>query len=106
MEAILARIGSRAHGVVTRAQLLGAGVTHVAGSKRVDCRWPEFQVTVELDSYRFHNSRHSWEADRRREREAYARGDSFRRYTYGDVFEDATQMLRELGGLLAPARSA
>ena len=53
-----------------------------AGGRRVDCRWPEQRLTVELDSYRFHNSRHSWEQDRRREREARARGDEFRRYTY------------------------
>ena len=30
---------------------------------------------------------YSWEQDHRREREAYARGDQFRRYTWGDVFE-------------------
>ncbi len=71
-----------------------------AGAKRVDCRWPEHNLTVELDSYRFHNSRHSWEADRRREREAYARGDEFRRYTWGDVFEDPRTTLGELRPLL------
>jgi very-short-patch-repair endonuclease len=71
-----------------------------AGGRRVDCRWPEQQLTVELDSYRFHNSRHSWEQDRRREREARARGDEFRRYTYGDVFEDPRFMLSELRSLL------
>jgi hypothetical protein len=67
-----------------------------AGTKRVDCRWPEHHLTVELDSYRFHNSRHAWEQDRRREREAHARGDDFRRYTYGDVTEDPRLMLAEL----------
>ena len=51
---------------------------------------------MELDSYRFHNSRHAWEQDRRREREARARGDDFRRFTYGDVFEAPKQMLSEL----------
>ena len=40
-----------------------------ASGRRVDCRWPEFRLTVELDSYTFHNSRYSWEQDRRRERE-------------------------------------
>ena len=68
----------------------------VAGTKRVDCRWPERKLTVELDSYRFHNSRHSWEQDRVREREARRRGDDFRRYTYGDVVEDPRAMLVEL----------
>jgi putative AbiEi antitoxin of type IV toxin-antitoxin system len=74
-----------------------------AGGRRVDCRWPEQRLTVELDSYRYHSSRHAWEQDRRREREARARGDEFRRYTWGDVFEGRTLMLRELRALL-PAR--
>ena len=71
-----------------------------AGTFRVDCRWEDPPLTVELDSYRFHNSRHSWEQDRRREREARAREDDFRRYTYGDVCEDTRHMLRELRSLL------
>jgi hypothetical protein len=71
-----------------------------ADGRRVDCRWPEHKLTVELDSYRFHNSRHAWEQDRRREREAHARGDDFRRYTPYDVFDAPEQMLAELRGLL------
>lgn len=71
-----------------------------AGGHRVDCRWPEHRLTVELDGFRFHNSRHSWEQDHRREREAYARGDDFRRYTYGDVYEQPAAMLNELSCLL------
>jgi Transcriptional regulator, AbiEi antitoxin len=71
-----------------------------AGSKRVDCRWPQHNLTVELDSYRYHSSRHAWELDRRREREAHARGDDFRRYTRDDVFEEPEPMLAELRGLL------
>jgi len=67
----------------------------VRGSKRVDCHWPG--LTVELDGYRFHNSRHSWKQDRIREREARARGDEFRRYGWDDLPEPA---LRELGQLL------
>jgi very-short-patch-repair endonuclease len=77
-----------------------------AGGRRVDCRWPEHRLTVELDGYRFHNSRHSWEQDRRREREARARGDEFRRYSYADVMEESTFMLDEMGGLVASAEPA
>jgi very-short-patch-repair endonuclease len=78
-----------------------------AGGHRVDCRWPERRLTVELDSYRFHNSRHAWEQDRRREREARARGDELRRYTWADVHEEPDGMLAELRRLLAwhPNRS-
>jgi hypothetical protein len=67
-----------------------------AGGRYVDCRWPDHHLTVELDSYTYHSSRYAWEQDRRREREAYARGDDFRRYTYGDVFERPERMLAEL----------
>jgi very-short-patch-repair endonuclease len=70
----------------------------------VDCRWPERRLTVELDGYRYHHSRHAWEQDRRREREARARGDEFRRYTYGDVFDDPRFMLAELRALLSHRR--
>ena len=71
-----------------------------AGHRRVDCRWPQHHLTVELDGYRYHSSRHAWEHDRRREREAFARGDDFRRYTYGDVFEQPRPMLAELRAVL------
>jgi very-short-patch-repair endonuclease len=85
--------------------LRGAGLplpvtNRPAGGRRVDCRWVEERLTVELDGYRYHSSRHAWELDRRREREAYARGDQFRRYTYGDVFEHPARMLAELGSVL------
>jgi very-short-patch-repair endonuclease len=72
-----------------------------AGNRYVDCRWPDHRLTVELDSYRYHNSRHSWEQDRRREREAYARGDHFRRFTYDDVTERGAAVVAELRPLLA-----
>jgi predicted transcriptional regulator of viral defense system len=57
----------------------------VTDGRRIDCRWPQHRLTVELDGYRYHRSRHAWELDRRREREARARGDDFRRYTWGDI---------------------
>jgi very-short-patch-repair endonuclease len=76
-----------------------------ASGRYVDCRWPDHNLTVELDSYRYHNTRHAWERDRRREREAYARGDQFRRFTYGDVTERPQSVLAELRPLLTPPES-
>lgn len=76
----------------------------IAGSKRVDCRWPEHRITVELDSFRYHASRHAWEQDRLRDREARGRGDQIIRYTYGDVYERPAQVLRELRSVLADPR--
>jgi very-short-patch-repair endonuclease len=71
-----------------------------AGGRRIDCRWPEHRLTVELDGYRYHRSRHAWERDRRREREARARGDDFRRFTYGDI-DEPRAVLAELSAVLS-----
>ena len=72
----------------------------VASGRRVDARWPDHKLTVELDGFRFHNSRHAWEQGLQREREARKRGDEFRRYSYADVFEDSSYMRADLRRLL------
>jgi hypothetical protein len=78
----------------------------IAGGRRVDCRWPQHKLTAELNTYRFHNSRHSWEQDYEREREAHARKDTHRRFTYADVLEDPRYMLSELRELLTEEEPA
>jgi len=74
----------------------------VAGTHRVDCRWPDHRLTVELDSYTYHHSRHAWEQDRRRERRPAPVADDLRRYTYGDVFDTPRLMLAELRAAADP----
>ena len=64
----------------------------------VDCRWPG--LTVELTSFRYHNSRQSWEDDRQRRREARDRRDRFREYTWYDVVEHSGPTRAELRRLL------
>jgi very-short-patch-repair endonuclease len=96
----LSRLESRFLSRLMRASLPLPQTNCPAGGRFVDCRWPAHRLTVELDGYRYHASRHAWERDRQREREARARGDEFRRYTYADVFEDPSFMLRELRTLL------
>lgn len=102
----LSKLESRFLEHLRAARLALPETNRPAGGRRVDCRWPDLHLTVELDSYRYHHSRHAWEQDRRREREARARGDEFRRYTYGDVFESARLMIAELRPLLEPQRPA
>ena len=53
---------------------------------KVDCHWPDRALTVELLSYRYHNTRQAFEQDvaRRRRSDHVA-------YTWGDVFQRATQ---------------
>ena len=97
----LSKLERRFLALLREADLQLPETNRPAGGRRVDCRWPDHRLTVELDSYTYHRSRHAWEQDRRREREAYARGDEFRRYTYADVFERPAGMLAELRTLLA-----
>jgi very-short-patch-repair endonuclease len=98
----LSKLESRFLDLLREAGLLLPVTNRVVGGRRVDCRWPEQRLTVELDGYRYHRSRHAWEQDRRREREARARGDDYRGYTYGDVFESPEQMLAELRLVISP----
>lgn len=97
----LSRLESRFLSRLRKAGLPLPATNRPAGGRRVDCRWAEHRLTVELDSYRFHNSRHSWEQDRLREREARGRGDEFRRYSWADVCEEPDFMLNELRDLLS-----
>jgi Transcriptional regulator, AbiEi antitoxin len=85
-------------GAVREARLPLPVTNKAASGRRVDCRWPG--LTVELDSYTFHNSRHAWEQDRQREREARARQDEFRRYTWYDVTDGRAAMIADLSRLV------
>jgi very-short-patch-repair endonuclease len=87
--------------VLSRARLPLPETNCVIEERRVDCRWPAFGLTVELDGYRYHSSRHAWELDRRREREARARGDDFRRFTFDDVYLRPRELVFELASCLA-----
>ena len=71
----------------------------------VDCRWPHLGLIVELDSYRFHGSRHAWERDRNRDRAARRRGEEMIRFTPDDVFGHPDEVLAHTRERLAYRRS-
>ena len=96
----LSKLESSFIAAVRRARLPLPKTNVTAGAHRVDCRWPQHRLTVELDSYRYHHTRHAWDQDRRRERDARTRGDEFRRYTWFDVIEEPEPMLGDLRALL------
>lgn len=58
---------------------------------KVDCHWPALNLTVELLSFRYHATRHGFEADvaRRRRSDHVA-------YTWGDVFERGGATIADL----------
>jgi hypothetical protein len=102
---LLSKLERRFYRELRAAVLLLPEWNQYVDGRVVDCRWPSRKLTVELDSYRCHRSRYAWERDRRREREARARGDDFRRFTYGDVFERPGEMLAELRPILMIERA-
>jgi hypothetical protein len=97
----LSRLESRFLQRLREADLPQPHSNERVGGRYVDCRWVELRLTVELDSYRYHRTRHAWEQDRARERDARARGDEFRRYTYEDVFRHPSPMIADLRRLLS-----
>ena len=97
--AILSWMEDRALALIRAARLPCPDVNRRRGAHYLDLRWPDHQLTVKLVSYRFHHSRHAWEADHERRRIARRRGDEFRSYSYEDVVEGGA-MVEELGALL------
>jgi very-short-patch-repair endonuclease len=71
----------------------------------VDCRWPDYRLTVELDSYQFHSTKHAWQRDYQRERKARKRGDAYRRYIWDDVFDEPEPTVADLRQLLSTPAS-
>lgn len=58
---------------------------------KVDCHWPEQQLTIELHSFRYHATRAGFETDLARRRRS-----SHLAFSYGDVFERRAQTIAEL----------
>lgn len=100
---LLSRLEEAFVALLGRSRLPLPRTNRKAGTFYVDCRWPG--LTVELVSYRYHGSRHAWRRDQRRAREAYARGDDFRTYTWDDVHDTPTVVLGEMIPLLAKVRA-
>src|SRR5258705_3541878 len=52
----LSALEARFLGHLRDAGLVLPDTNRPAGGRRVDCRWPELRLTVELDGYRYHHS--------------------------------------------------
>ena len=65
---------------------------------KVDCHWPQHDLTVELLSFRYHATRHAFEVDIARRRRS-----SHTAYTFGDIFERDSQTAADVAALLARA---
>ncbi len=66
----------------------------------VDCFWPARPLVVELDGFRFHRTRRSFEADRRRDVKLQLAGIPVLRFTHARIEQEPRQVLREVAGML------
>jgi hypothetical protein len=81
----------RAHGL----PLPRTNIDHLGD--KVDCHWPQLDLTVDLQSYRYHATHQVFEDDvARRRRSGHVA------YTYGDVVERAAATIADLRRRLAP----
>jgi len=62
-EQILKVVQSHASIGVPNDRMFDSALEGGAGARYVDCRWPGRRLTIELDGYRYHHSRHAWETD-------------------------------------------
>jgi hypothetical protein len=65
---------------------------------KVDCHWPQPDLTIELLSYRYHATRHAFEHDIARRRRS-----NHIAYTHGDIFQRGHQTVADVAALLARA---
>jgi predicted transcriptional regulator of viral defense system len=100
----LSKLERRFVKLVKEAGLSLPETNRVASGRYVDCRWSQHRLTVELQSYQFHNTRRAWEHDHARRREAHARGDEFRQFTWHDVTLHARETAAQVRVLLSASR--
>jgi very-short-patch-repair endonuclease len=89
-------------GLVSAAQLPPPEVNVRLGSFEVDFYWPEHRVVVEIDGYRFHGSRSSFEQDRARDAALVARGLRVMRATWRQLTRERDVVLVRLAQTLGP----
>lgn len=101
---LLSRLERAFMGLLRAARLPLPVTNRKEGSFYIDCRWPG--LTVKLVSFAYHATRREWKRDQRRAREAYARGDEFRTYTWDDVHDTPDVVVGELTPLIPMDRAA
>jgi very-short-patch-repair endonuclease len=86
---------------ITRAHDLPAPQTNVyVEGELVDAAWPERRLVVEVDGWRFHKTRRSFEDDRRKDAKLVVRHWRVVRFTHRRVTDDPAGVGRDLSELL------
>jgi hypothetical protein len=95
---LLSRAEQRMFAMIDAAGLPRPAANERVGNRYLDLRWPG--LTVEIDSYRYHGSRHAWGNDHARRRDARKRRDEFVAFTSDEVFQQGEMVVAELRAAL------
>jgi very-short-patch-repair endonuclease len=82
--------------LVRRARLPPPRVNARVAGYEVDFFWPEQNVIVEVDGYRFHSTRRAFEHDRRKDADLRAAGFTVLRVSFEQLTRDAYAVLADL----------
>jgi very-short-patch-repair endonuclease len=91
--------------LIRRANLPEPLVNKPLHGFRIDMRWPEHRLALEIDGHRFHATRAAFERDRRRDQVLAAVGYTVIRVTYRQILEEPYAVLARLAMALQ-ARAA
>jgi very-short-patch-repair endonuclease len=89
--------------LIRKAALEAPEVNVQVGRHTVDFLWRDRRLVVEIDGYRFHSSRKSFERDRLRDAELAARGYRVIRITWRQLIEEPYAVVARLSLALAAA---
>ena len=90
----------RFRSMLRKAGLPAPAMNFVVAGYELDCYWPAQRLAVELDTFRTHGSRLSFEEDRRRQRKLGELGIRMERVTDRQLDSEADEVLRAVARLL------
>ena len=91
--------------LVRGAGLPEPSVNVLVAGELIDFRWPDHGLVVEIDSWRYHRSRRSFEADRRRANQVALSGETLLRFTDTRLHREPAEVISELRAALGEAAS-
>jgi very-short-patch-repair endonuclease len=94
--ALRSKLEARLLELIRTAGLPEPSVNVVIANELVDLRWPDYRVAVELDSWAYHRSRRSFEADRRGGNAVTLGGDTLLRFTDTRIDCDPDAVIAEI----------
>ncbi len=87
--------------LIRAARLPAPKVNARVGNWEVDLLWPDAKLVMEIDGYAYHSTRHSFERDRRKDRDLQALGYTVLRFTWRELTDEPEAVVAAISRALA-----